>query len=80
MNIISYNVRGLGRGVKWPTIRRMVKENHIDMLCLQETKKESVDKAMCIAMWGIQKSVGKHTLQSTQLAAFCAYGMRNRSR
>ena len=24
MNIITYNVRGLGRGVKWPTIRRMV--------------------------------------------------------
>ena len=22
MNIITYNVRGLGRGVKWPTIRR----------------------------------------------------------
>lgn len=31
MNIITYNVRGLGRGVKWPAIRRMVKKQHIDM-------------------------------------------------
>ena len=52
MNIISYNVRGLGRGVKWPAIRRMVKEYHIDLLCLQETKKETVNKSMCRALWG----------------------------
>ena len=49
MNIISYNVRGLGRGVKWPTIKRMVKEHRIDLLCLQETKKESINKIMCQA-------------------------------
>ena len=52
MNIISYNVRGLGRGVKWPTIKRMVKEHRIDLLCLQETKKESINKIMCQALWG----------------------------
>ena len=52
MNIISYNVRGLGRGVIWPAIRRMVIEQHIDMLCLQETKKEMVEKSMCAALWG----------------------------
>ena len=39
MNIITYNVRGLGKGVKWPAIRRMVNTQHIDMLCIQETKK-----------------------------------------
>ena len=26
MNIVSYNVRGLGRGVKWAAIRRMIKK------------------------------------------------------
>lgn len=52
MNIISYNVRGLGRGVKWPAIRRLVNEHHVDMLCLQETKKEIVEKSMCQALWG----------------------------
>jgi len=52
MNIISYNVRGLGRGVKWPAIRRLVKEHHVDLLCLQETKKETVNKNLCQALWG----------------------------
>ena len=27
MNVITYNVRGLGRGVKWAAIRRMVKKH-----------------------------------------------------
>ena len=52
MNIISYNVRGLGRGVKWGAIRRLVKQEGVDMICLQETKKEMVDKAICQALWG----------------------------
>ena len=52
MKIISYNVRGLGKGVKWGAIRRLVKQEGVDMICLQETKKEMVDKAMCQALWG----------------------------
>ena len=52
MNIISYNVRGLGRGVKWGAIRRLIKQEGVDIICLQETKKEMVDKAMCQALWG----------------------------
>ncbi|KAG4906984.1 hypothetical protein JHK84_055508 [Glycine max] len=30
----------------------MVKEHRIDLLCLQETKKESINKIMCQALWG----------------------------
>ena len=52
MNIITYNVRGLGRGVKWPTIRRMVNKQHIDMIYIQETKKEVIEKFMYQALWG----------------------------
>ena len=52
MKIISYNVRGLGKGVKWGAIRRLEKQEGVDMICLQETKKELVDKAMCQALWG----------------------------
>ena len=52
MNIISYNVRGLGRGIKWPAIRRLVNNHHIDMLCIQETKKEIIERSMCQALWG----------------------------
>lgn len=37
MNIIIYNVRGLGRGVKWVSIRRLIKKESIDMICIQET-------------------------------------------
>ena len=33
-------------------IRRLVKQEDVDMICLQETKKELVDKAMCQALWG----------------------------
>ena len=39
-------------GVKWAAIRRMIKKEGADMICLQETKKEAVDKAMCQALWG----------------------------
>ena len=39
-------------GVKWVAIRRMVKKKNIDLLCIQETKKEQVDKTMCQALWG----------------------------
>ncbi|KAL5156430.1 hypothetical protein HKD37_15G041390 [Glycine soja] len=55
MNIISYNIRGLGRGIKWPAIRRLVNENHIDLLCIQETKIESINKLLCQALWGNSK-------------------------
>jgi len=50
MNIISYNVRGLGRGVKWAMIRRMVRKEKVDMLCIQETKKENIVVSMCQAL------------------------------
>ena len=52
MNIVSYNVRGLGRGVKWAAIRRSRKMEAADMICIQETKKEIIDNAMCQAVWG----------------------------
>jgi len=52
MNIISYNVTGLGRGVKWAAIRRLIKMENVDMICLQESKKEVIDKAMCQSLWG----------------------------
>lgn len=52
MNILSYNIRGLGRGVKWSAVRKLVKYHHVDMLCLQETKKEAVDRTTCQALWG----------------------------
>ena len=52
MNIVSYNVRGLGRGVKWAAVRRLVTKHKVDILCIQETKKEQIDKPMCQALRG----------------------------
>ena len=52
MNIVTYNVRGLGRGVKWAAIRRLIKKENVDMICIKETKKEVIEKTMCQALWG----------------------------
>jgi len=52
MNIITYNVKGLGMGVKWAAIRRLVKKEHANMICIQETKKKIIDKSTCQALWG----------------------------
>ncbi|KAL5159482.1 hypothetical protein HKD37_15G043793 [Glycine soja] len=52
MNILSYNIRGLGRGIKWASIRRLVGKHKINLLCLQETKRDSLDKALCQTLWG----------------------------
>ncbi|KAL2974380.1 hypothetical protein AAZX31_14G101500 [Glycine max] len=52
MKIMSYNIRGLGRGLKWASIRKLVKRECVEMLCLQETKKDVMDKALCQALWG----------------------------
>lgn len=30
----------------------MMRKEQVDMFCLQETKKEVIDKALCQALWG----------------------------
>lgn len=52
MNIITYNVRGLGKGVKGAAIRRLIVKEKADMICIQETKKEIIEKTACQALWG----------------------------
>lgn len=52
MNILSFNSRGLGSGVKCSTIRRMNLSNNVDILCIQETKKEVIDRKLCQYLWG----------------------------
>ena len=37
--------------MKWAAIMRMVKKQQIDLLCIQETKKEQIKKTMCQALW-----------------------------
>ena len=52
MNILSINSRGLGSGVKRSAIRKLTLANKVDILCIQETKKESIDKKLCQYLWG----------------------------
>ena len=41
-----------GDGVKWSAIRKLTIANNIDVLCIQETKKDSVDAYLCQYLWG----------------------------
>ncbi|KAL5168952.1 putative ribonuclease H protein [Glycine soja] len=41
-----------GRGLKWASIRSLVGKFHVDLLCLQETKKDFLDKTSCQFLWG----------------------------
>ncbi|KAH1213353.1 putative ribonuclease H protein [Glycine max] len=52
MNILSLNTRGLGSGVKRSAILKLTLANKIDVLCIQETKKDSIDKKLCQYLWG----------------------------
>ena len=52
MNILSYNSRGLGSGIKWSAIRKLTLSHKIDIMCIQETKKESIHKKLCLYLWG----------------------------
>ena len=52
MIILSYNSRGLGRGIKWTAIRRTISKHKVDIVCIQETKKESFNKSICQSIWG----------------------------
>ena len=47
MIILYYNSRGLGRGIKWAAIRRLILKHKVDIVCIQETKKESFNKGIC---------------------------------
>ena len=52
MIILSYNSRGLGRGINWAAIKRLNMKHEVDLVCIQETKKASFAKLICQSMWG----------------------------
>ena len=52
MIILSYNSRGLGRGVKWAAVRRLIVKHKVHLVCLQETKRENFNKSICQAISG----------------------------
>ena len=42
-NVLCWNVRGINSDKKWNAVRDRVCESYCDVVCLQETKKESFD-------------------------------------
>lgn len=44
-NVLSWNIRGINSDKKWNAIRDRMDNNNCDVLCLQETKRESFDLA-----------------------------------
>ena len=90
MNIVSYNVRGLGRGVKWAAIRRMIKKEGADMICIKGSLRSNAQtcyaKHTQITRWltkqcarhygGMWRSVGRCCQLTIQLGVFYAYGVK----
>jgi exonuclease III len=52
MKILTYNVRGLGGGEKKAEVRRLVYEKKPLVLCIQETKLESMNEHLVKSLWG----------------------------
>ncbi|KAK2372032.1 DNA-(apurinic or apyrimidinic site) endonuclease [Trifolium repens] len=52
MKLISYNIRGLGGKAKKSDIRKIILQNSPDLVCIQETKAEKLDRRTCTSLWG----------------------------
>lgn len=55
MKILSYNIRGMGKGVKRKEIRELVRRLGVDVCCVQETKMENLEVSICKDAWGDRK-------------------------
>ncbi|KAL8528573.1 hypothetical protein ACS0TY_006120 [Phlomoides rotata] len=53
MKILTYNIRGLGQGIKKKETSNLIKGLHTDFCCIQETKFDQVNNHLCRALWGI---------------------------
>jgi exonuclease III len=43
LKILSHNIRGINSDTKWNSLRNNILESNCDIVCIQETKKESFD-------------------------------------
>ncbi|KAL8515484.1 hypothetical protein ACS0TY_014242 [Phlomoides rotata] len=51
MRILSINVRGTNSARKRRAIKSLIIETKAEMICLQETKREVVNKEFCQSFW-----------------------------
>ncbi|CAL5415768.1 unnamed protein product [Camellia sinensis] len=52
MNLMSWNIRGLGKSVKRGRIRKLICDRRVDFVLLQETKKTSISESEVRTLWG----------------------------
>ena len=52
MKIISLNVRGLGGSIKRNYVRDLIRKEHVEIVCLQETKCFEFSKESVFLLWG----------------------------
>ncbi|XP_028076106.1 uncharacterized protein LOC114278281 [Camellia sinensis] len=55
MKLLSWNVREIGKPEKRGRIKRLLKDRHIDIVFLQETKKLVVSDNLARGLWGQRK-------------------------
>ena len=53
LKIISWNVRGLNARDKRQQVHHMLKLWNTDIVCLQETKLDFIDRRVVRSLWGI---------------------------
>jgi len=52
MKIISLNIRGLGGTLKRNYLRDLISKEHVDMVCLQQTKCYCFRREKVFLLWG----------------------------
>jgi len=52
MIVLSFNTRGVRGLLKRKKIRELVNDQRVDILAIQETKKEVISESLCRSLWG----------------------------
>jgi exonuclease III len=52
IRLVSWNVRGLNEGSKRLTVRNLLRQWKADLVCLQETKLQSMSRSLIRSLWG----------------------------
>jgi endonuclease/exonuclease/phosphatase family metal-dependent hydrolase len=52
MIVCSYNIRGLGGGVKRRRIKQLILAESVDFMAIQETKLETISDSLYYSLWG----------------------------
>lgn len=74
MQIISWNIRGFGSSVKKRFVSKLIKKRKPDMILIQETKMESIDRFIVQKLWGNGDFEFAFSEASGASGDFCLFG------